>query len=144
MDFFAGSGTTGHAVLELNKEKENPSQFILCNNNEITGTTPNGISYDVTSKRLKRIMTGDCYQHEEFDWIKKNGAYGGSLEVCEIEKVANFETTEGKTPFDVIDETLYGKAKFNKLKDKIDWVCKNFEVTQSYLKEKGEDDVTRD
>ena len=144
LDFFAGSGTTGHAVLELNKEKENPSQFILCNNNEITGTTPNGISYDVTSKRLKRIMTGDCYQHEEFDWIKKNGAYGGSLEVCEIEKVANFETTEGKTPFDVIDETLYGKAKFNKLKDKIDWVCKNFEVTQSYLKEKGEDDVTRD
>lgn len=34
LDFFAGSGTTGHAVLELNKEDSGNRQFILCTNNE--------------------------------------------------------------------------------------------------------------
>ena len=37
LDFFAGSGTTGHAVLELNKEDGGNRKFILCTNNEING-----------------------------------------------------------------------------------------------------------
>ncbi len=36
LDFFAGSGTTGHAVLELNKEDGGRRQFILGTNNEVT------------------------------------------------------------------------------------------------------------
>lgn len=36
LDFFAGSGTTGHAVLELNKEDGGNRKFILCTNNEIS------------------------------------------------------------------------------------------------------------
>ena len=35
LDFFAGSGTTGHAVLDLNKEDGGHRQFILCTNNEL-------------------------------------------------------------------------------------------------------------
>ncbi|MCI8310543.1 MAG: site-specific DNA-methyltransferase, partial [Clostridia bacterium] len=35
LDFFAGSGSTGHAVLELNKEDHGKRQFILCTNNEV-------------------------------------------------------------------------------------------------------------
>ena len=35
LDFFAGSGTTGHAVLNLNKEDSGHRQFILCTNNEL-------------------------------------------------------------------------------------------------------------
>jgi adenine-specific DNA-methyltransferase len=35
LDFFAGSGTTAHAVLELNKEDDGNRQFILCTNNEV-------------------------------------------------------------------------------------------------------------
>lgn len=38
-----------------------------------------------------------------------------------------------KTPFDVIDETLYGKEKFSTVKEKIDWVCQNFDKTQKNL-----------
>ncbi|RIA80917.1 S-adenosyl-L-methionine-dependent methyltransferase [Glomus cerebriforme] len=34
LDFFAGSGTTGEAVLELNQEEKNQRKFILCTNNE--------------------------------------------------------------------------------------------------------------
>lgn len=51
LDFFAGSGTTGQAVLELNKDGGN-RQFILCTNNE------NNICEDVTYPRIKTVVTG--------------------------------------------------------------------------------------
>jgi len=52
LDFFAGSGTTGHAVLELNKEDNGKRQFILCTNNE------NNIMTDVCYPRIKKVMCG--------------------------------------------------------------------------------------
>ena len=136
LDFFAGSGTTGQAVLELNKQDGGNRQFILCQLDEVTDTTPNGIVKDVTSKRLKRVMTGECYDgNKEFNWIKENEPLGGSLDVYEIDSVANNESTEGQTAFDAIDETLYGKEKFTNIQDKIDWVCSNFENCQKELME---------
>lgn len=136
LDFFAGSGTTGQAVLELNKEDGGNRTFILCTNNEITDTNPNGIAYDVTSKRLKRVMTGKCYDGtDDFEWIKKNEALGGNLEVMEIAEVSNNEQQHGFSPFDVIDEKLYGQDFALSVEDKIRWVCENFSVTQKYLDE---------
>ncbi len=130
LDFFAGSGTTGHAVLDLNKNGGDRT-FILCQLNEKTDTTPNGIAYDVTAKRLKRIMTGECYDGtKDFKWIKENQPYGGNLDVYDLATVANFADTEGKTPFDVIDETLYGQEKFLTLREKVEWVCGNFSNAQ--------------
>ena len=52
LDFFAGSGTTAQAVLELNKEDDGNRRFILCTNNE------NGICENVTYPRLKTVITG--------------------------------------------------------------------------------------
>jgi len=52
LDFFAGSGTTGHAVLELNKEDGGKRQFILCTNNE------NNICTDVCYPRIKKVIEG--------------------------------------------------------------------------------------
>lgn len=136
LDFFAGSGTTGQAVLELNKDDGGNREFILCTNNEITELNPNGIAYDVTSKRLKRVMSGSCYDgSNDFDWLKNHTPLGENLDVFDIAEVSNFEATEGKTPFDVIDERLYGKDKFENIKDKIEWVCENFESTQKQLEE---------
>jgi adenine-specific DNA-methyltransferase len=137
LDFFAGSGTTGQAVLELNKDG-GKRQFILATSNEITDTTPNGVVKDVTSKRLKRVMTGSCYDGtKNFKWLEKNKALGGNLDVYDIASVANFEATAGKTPFDVIDETLYGKKKLT-VNDKIKWVCENFEGTQKKVEDDKE------
>ena len=141
LDFFAGSGTTGHAVLDLNKQDGGNRSFILCQLNEKTETTPNGIAYDVTSKRIKRIMTGECYDGtKDFKWLEKNEPYGGNLDVYEIGEVSNFEWTEGKTPFDVINETLYGKEKFASVREKIEWVCGNFDKTQKYLEKLNEEE----
>ena len=52
LDFFAGSGTTGHAVLELNASDGGHRQFILCTNNE------NGIAENVTYPRIKKVIEG--------------------------------------------------------------------------------------
>lgn len=134
LDFFAGSGTTGHAVLALNEQDNGNRQFILCQLNEVTDTTPNGIAYDVTSKRLKRVMTGECYDgNRNFKWIEDNLPYGGNLDVYEIAAVNNSNAIEGQTPFDVIDETLYGQEKFKTLREKVDWVCSNFAHTQRWI-----------
>lgn len=50
LDFFAGSGTTGHAVAQLNKEDGGNRKYILCTNNE------NNICEEVTYKRLANIQ----------------------------------------------------------------------------------------
>lgn len=50
LDFFAGSGTTGHAVMKLNKEDGGNRRYILCTNNE------NNICEEVTYQRLKNIQ----------------------------------------------------------------------------------------
>ena len=114
----------------MNKDGGNRT-FVLCQINEITDTTPNGIAYDVTSKRLKRIMTGECYDgSKNFKWAEENEPYGGRLDVYEIADVTSACATQGKTPFDVIDETLYGKEKFKTAREKIEWVCSNFSQTQ--------------
>lgn len=52
LDFFAGSGTTAQAVLELNKQDGGNRKFILCTNNE------NGICENVTYPRIKTIISG--------------------------------------------------------------------------------------
>ncbi len=51
-DFFAGSGTTMHAVMQLNKEDGGHRQCILVTNNE------NNICEEVTYERNKRVIEG--------------------------------------------------------------------------------------
>jgi len=72
LDFFAGSGTTGHAVLELNKKDGGNRKFILCTNNELNGQEnilreqglsekdiqSHGICQAVTYPRIKKVIDG--------------------------------------------------------------------------------------
>lgn len=60
LDFFAGSGTTGQAVMELNQEDEGNRHVILCTNNE------NNICQEVTYQRLKTIITGKRTDGSEY------------------------------------------------------------------------------
>lgn len=60
LDFFAGSGTTGQAVMELNHEDGGERRFILCTNNE------NGICRDITYQRLKTVITGKRADGSEY------------------------------------------------------------------------------
>ena len=60
LDFFAGSGTTGQAVLELNKQDGGNRKFILCTNNE------NGICENVTYSRIATTITGKTKEGKEY------------------------------------------------------------------------------
>lgn len=59
LDFFAGSGSTGHAVMELNKDDNGSRKFILCTNNE------------VPDKLQKAYMKDNNLTEEEFNTIKE-------------------------------------------------------------------------
>ena len=55
LDFFAGSGTTGHSVMKLNADDGGNRKFILCTNNE------NNICRDETYERIKRVIAKEGY-----------------------------------------------------------------------------------
>lgn len=56
LDFFAGSGTTGQAVVELNKEDGGDRRFILCTNNG-DEKSEHKICEDICFKRLDIVMS---------------------------------------------------------------------------------------
>ncbi len=74
LDFFAGSGSTGQAVLEANELDGGTRQFILCTNNE------NNICEEVTHKRIEKVITGSSeykgiaanLKYYQIDFIEKN------------------------------------------------------------------------
>jgi adenine-specific DNA-methyltransferase len=78
LDFFAGSGTTGDAILQLNKNKNDNRKFILCTNNE------NQISENVTYQRIKKVIKG--YETNKGDKYK---GLGNNLKYFKTSFVAN-------------------------------------------------------
>ena len=98
LDFFAGSGTTGHAVLELNKQDNGKRQFILCTNNELNGfekelrerglaekeIQEHGICQKVTYPRLKNVIKG--YKNLKRE---KVSGLGGNLHYFQTSFVKN-------------------------------------------------------
>lgn len=59
LDFFAGSGTVGQAVLELNAEDGGQRRFILCSSTEATAKEPGkNLCRDVCAERMRRVMAG--------------------------------------------------------------------------------------
>lgn len=64
LDFFAGSGTTAHAVSEMNVQDGGSRQFILCTSNE------NNIMKDVCYPRIKKVIKDGYADHK---------ALGGSV-----------------------------------------------------------------
>lgn len=76
LDFFAGSGTTGHAVLGLNKEDGGRRQFILCTNNGDKGPDSVKIAEDITYPRIKTVITGKRQDGSKYsDGIPANLRY---------------------------------------------------------------------
>jgi len=75
LDFFAGSGTTGEVVLDLNKKDKGSRQFIVCTNNEI------GFKEEKEFKKQNNLS-----EEEYKQWIKEeNPKY---LEFAEANGVA--------------------------------------------------------
>jgi len=72
LDAFAGSGTTGHAVLQLNKQDTTNRKFILV---EMDQT----IARSITSVRVKRVISG--YKNSKNETI---AGLGGGFRYCQL------------------------------------------------------------
>jgi adenine-specific DNA-methyltransferase len=79
LDSFAGSGTTAHAVLKLNKEDEGNRKFILiqCDEYDKKGEVVN-ICEKVTATRVKRVISGYGNGKNQVESL------GGSFDYLEI------------------------------------------------------------
>ena len=56
MDFFAGSGTTAHALLQQNSEDDVQRKFILVQLPENTGRTDHSTISDIAKERVRRVI----------------------------------------------------------------------------------------
>jgi adenine-specific DNA-methyltransferase len=62
LDFFAGSGTTGHAVLALNALDGGQRRFILCSSTEATDKEPDkNLCRDVCAERIRRVIASEGF-----------------------------------------------------------------------------------
>ena len=59
LDFFSGSGTTGHAVMKLNESDGGRRKFIMCTNNE------NNICEEITYRRAHNVIKGYKFSGKE-------------------------------------------------------------------------------
>lgn len=108
LDFFAGSGTTAHAVMELNKDDEGKRSFILCTNNE------NNICEDVTLERIKRVMKG--YKNRSGDKVE---GLGGSLKYFKtkfIKKNANGDDFKTRITHECTEMLCLREGVFDEIK----------------------------
>jgi len=92
LDCFAGSGTTGHAVLKMNSEDGGSRRFILCTNNE------SGICETITYPRIKTVISG-----KRTDGTGYSNNYPANLKYYRTQFVAK---TSEEEDYSVGDELL--------------------------------------
>ena len=124
LDFFAGSGTTGHAVMKLNAKDDGNRKFILCTNNE------NNICRNITYERIKRVIEKENYKaslkYMKVDFVpieeKLYYEYADDLlkyikELVELENAINFENNKEIT-------IILNDEDFDKFTNNISSECK--------------------
>ena len=86
LDFFAGSGTTAQAVLQLNQEDQGSRRFILVSNSEAppNNTENKNLCRDVCAVRVKRVIQG----------YNNRVATGGDFAYCRMEKISPADVTQ--------------------------------------------------
>jgi len=76
LDSFAGSGSTGHAVLQANRESNgSPRHFVLIEMDK-------EICQNVTTKRLRKAVEGYSYKEKKSE--RNIRGLGGGFQVCEL------------------------------------------------------------
>lgn len=129
LDSFAGSGTTGHAVLDLNKEDGGKRKFILVE-------LEDDVAKDITAKRVELS-------------IKKHN-YSDGFEYCELDK-ALFDKNgqiENECSFEQLASYIYfteTQTNIDKFKLKKNYIGE-YENTEYYLiyKDKNKNYIKKD
>jgi len=104
LDFFAGSGTTAQAVLELNLEDGGNRSFILCTNNQ------NNICRDITYKRCRDVIT-----EHAFDCVEKTILLEHKIKISDFKGKSGVDSeiesikTENKDVYDSFKTEISGE-----------------------------------
>ncbi|HOY68138.1 MAG TPA: site-specific DNA-methyltransferase [Candidatus Ozemobacteraceae bacterium] len=86
LDFFGGSATTGHAVLEINAEDDGNRRFIIVSSSEATKADPEkNVCRDIARTRLERIIKGFSYRQK--GKVFTVDAVPGELAYCTLSKI---------------------------------------------------------
>ncbi len=115
LDFFAGSGTTGEAVLDFNNEDKGNRKFILCTNNE------GEIAEEVCYPRIEKIIEGYTKKAKKTEKVK---GLGGNLQyfktaVIPVERIDNIndkqrhELTEKAGQMIAIKENAFNEVEMS-------------------------------
>lgn len=118
LDFFAGSGSTGHAVLSLNEEDGGTRNFILCTNNE------NNICEDVTYKRIKNVIEGysghkgipSNLKYYKTDFVSKDENFLTDALLNHIKEMVQLEhniSVDNKNYLIILDEDMADEVEKN-------------------------------
>jgi len=114
LDFFAGSGTTGQAVMELNAEDGGTRKFILVTNNDKEKDN----ATKITRERLYRVINGKGSKGEKIEWeysallnntVRVFGFKTESLTIADIAKAEKIKT-EAEEDFKKLNEKYETKS----------------------------------
>ncbi|MEE1375343.1 MAG: site-specific DNA-methyltransferase [Clostridia bacterium] len=133
LDFFAGSGTTGQAVLEQNTRDQGTRNFILCTNNEndicdkvtyprirtiITGTSPNNNRYSEGIETNLKYFKCDWTPRKPEDYLLSNALCLHIREMIELQRGVEIDNVRNvlilnKADFRkyVMDDAVYGQIE---------------------------------
>lgn len=106
LDFFAGSGTTGHAVINLNREDNGKRKYILVEMGEYFDS--------VTKPRIQKVIYSDSYKDG------KPTTQNGISQIFKYFKLESYEDT-------------LNNLKFTKTKEQKNLLDNNPEVKEDYL-----------
>ncbi|PIC74003.1 hypothetical protein CSV76_05765 [Sporosarcina sp. P17b] len=140
LDFFAGSGTTGQAVIELNKDDGGERKFILCTNNQ------NNIAENVTYKRVSNIINGYEYQGKKESVLFEKFLNINDLNDMEkiLEDVKGIEERSLANFTNIIKELKDGVFKLigqDIIAEKVEGISTNFKYYKTdYIKKFSNDD----
>jgi len=113
LDFFAGSGTTGHALLNLNKTDQGQRTFILCTNNE------ENICTDICYPRIEKAIKG--YKTPKGEKIE---GLGGNLKYFKTAFVKNTISRDDlkiRITRECIEMLCLREGIFEEKKNKVDY-----------------------
>ncbi len=99
LDSFAGSGTTGHAVLATNKEDGGDRKFILVECEKYAD--------DLTAERVRRVINGYSFQGRQREELLKQSLTFSDLKKADklLAQIASIENLDGHR-FDKIEKKV--------------------------------------
>ncbi len=105
LDYFVGSGTTGHSVLKVNQEDGGSRRFIAVTNNE------NKICEEVTFPRLERVIKG--YKGKSGNIVQGLGGNLNYFKTSFLKKSLNADEMKIRVTENCIDLLCFKEGIFN-------------------------------